>query len=402
MAYRRKITIDPDFLGESDLANFPILVVFSDRTLKTQTFGGHCVDSSGSDILFLTQDGKSRVPHELEYYDPRLGILRCWVRLKGVSRTDPANFYIHYGGVVAHSDADQCESVWDEDFVLTWHNANDAERSPVLPSPSGLDVANQITVEAWVNSDADRPEALQSLVSQWESSESFDAFSAYDAARTDGLDATGYFGAVFDGRYVYFSPEQHESQEQHGIVLRYDTQSSFYSESSYQAYDAGSTAGLETKGFYGGAFDGRYVFFTPRQTGNRYHSRLLRLDAKAEFKDPRSWDAFDIGPEHSQQGAAFDGRYLYFPPGFQGDPRTESDQSSSVIRYDTKAPFRDNSSYSSFDMAAVLGPGAACFDGGAFDGRYIYFVPLENPLVVRYDTGGPYEDPESWQSFDGR
>lgn len=402
MAYRRKITVDPDLLGETDLADFPVLVEFSDPTLRARAFGGHCVDTSGSDIFFLTQDGNFRLPHEVEYYDARLGVLRCWVRLKEISRTHAPTFYIHYGGVVDQPDANSPESVWDEDFVLTWHKTDDADSSPVLQAPQGLGAVDQITVEAWVDSDADRPEALQALVSEWESSESFDAFSAYDASGTDGLDTTGYFGAVFDGRYVYFSPEQHESDEQHGVVLRYDTQAQFHAGSSYEAYDAGFTAGLETKGFYGGAFDGRYVFFTPRQTGNRYHSRLLRLDTEGEFKDPSSWDAFDIGAEHSQAGAAFDGRYLYLPPGFRGDTRTETDQSGNAIRYDTSAPFRDRSSYASFELTEVLGPDAACFDGGAFDGRYIYFIPLENSLVARYDTTRPYEDPGSWQSFDGK
>lgn len=92
-----------------------------------------------------------------------------------------------------------------------------------IPSSPELDFGDQITVEAWVTSDSWRSEALAALVSKWKPADSFGPFDAFDAGNTDGLNSTGYFGAVFDGRYVYFSPEQHNSLEQHAVVLRYDT-----------------------------------------------------------------------------------------------------------------------------------------------------------------------------------
>ena len=54
-----------------------------------------------------------------------------------------------------------------------------------------------------------------------------------------------------------------------------------------------------------------------------------------------------------------------------------------------------------------LRPGAvpaqpwACFDGGAFDGRYIYLVPLYGLFAVRYDTQGAFDNSGSWEGFDG-
>src|SRR5687768_18249667 len=41
----------------------------------------------------------------------------------------------------------------------------------------------------------------------------------------------------------------------HGRVLRYDTQGSFSNSSSWIAYDAGSTSGLNTKGYEGAVLD---------------------------------------------------------------------------------------------------------------------------------------------------
>jgi len=269
-----------------------------------------------------------------------------------------------------------------------------------VPHSRAFEFGGQITVEAWVESEQWRSEALAALVSKWKPADIFGDFAAFDAGNTDGLNSTGYFGAVFDGRYVYFSPEQHNSLEQHGVVLRYDTHGDFDDPGSYSAYNAENTAGLVTKGFYGAVFDGRYVYFVPRQCGSEYHSRILRYDPRIEFKDPAGWDAFDVGEAHSQQSAAFDGRFIYFCPGYSGDPSKEDTLSSQVIRCDTQGDFKDPASYASVDISRFLGPKAAGFDGGAFDGRHAYFVPLMTGTVVRCDTCGEFGDGESWEAFD--
>jgi hypothetical protein len=282
----------------------------------------------------------------------------------------------------------------EEDLLMV---AGDTSSVPHTTDFEGL---TEITVEAWVKSERKRPEALEALVSKWRPLDSFDTFAAFDAGQTDGLDSSGYFGAVFDGRYVYFSPEQHDFLEQHGIVLRYDTHGDFYHSNSYSAYNAEQTAGLVTKGFYGAVFDGRYVYFVPRQNEAEYHSRILRYDTRDEFKDAAAWDAFDVGEAHSQQSAAFDGRYIYFAPGFSGDPSKEDTRSGRVIRFDTNGPFKGRDSYRSVDITAFLGPEAACFDGAAFDGRYVYLVPLDTAKAVRYDTQGEFGNKDSWEVFD--
>ena len=269
-----------------------------------------------------------------------------------------------------------------------------------IPCP---ELDDQLTVEAWVVADDDRQEGMQALVSKWKPLESFESFDAYDACETDGLSSVGYFGAVFDGRYVYYVPEQQPDLTTHGIVLRYDTHSPFDNSESYSAYDAACTAGLDTRGYYGAVFDGIFVYFVPRQTDKQvFHSFLLRFNTLLDFKDPEAWDAQDIGPKHSSQSAAFDGRFIYFCPGYEGDPSTENTNSSQVMRYDTEGDFHDASSYCFFDVSGVGGLGGSCFDGGAFDGRYAYFVPLESGIAVRCDTERDFEDAESWEAFDAK
>jgi hypothetical protein len=260
---------------------------------------------------------------------------------------------------------------------------------------------NQITVDAWVDSTDCRAERMQALISKWSPLDSFDSFDAFDAAGTDGLNSTGYFGAVFDGRFVYFSPEQRDSLDTHAVVLRYDTHGDFKDRNSYAACDASKTSGLEVRGFYGAAFDGVYVYFVPRQIGMEYyHTRFLRFDSRQEFKNPAAWVAFDLGLRQSAQGVAFDGRYLFFSPGFSGDPKRENEYCANVIRYDTRESFSNPAGYATADVTKFLGMAAGCYDGAAFDGRFIYLVPLYSRIAARYDTHGKFDDLARWQKFD--
>ena len=294
----------------------------------------------------------------------------------------------------------------DPHVILLERPASAADAAVEVPDTADLDLGREITVEAVVDADEYRAEAMQPLVSKWRSLETFDTFDAYDAGHTDGLATVGHYGAVFDGRYVYFCPirETADRKSVHGRVLRYDTHGDFGDSESYDAYDAEGTDGLRTVCYYGAAFDGRCVYFIPRDDGDGYHSRMLRHDTRGEFKSPASWAAYDFDLNHSHQSAAFDGRYIYCCPGYVGSPAAPLDESTfsgKVVRIDTQGGFKDAESYAVFD-ATVLSPEAANYDGGAFDGRYVYFVPLETGVVLRHDTRAPFADPGSWATFDGR
>ncbi|HRJ71255.1 MAG TPA: hypothetical protein PLS03_03465 [Terrimicrobiaceae bacterium] len=264
-----------------------------------------------------------------------------------------------------------------------------------------LVLSDQITVEAVLEFDQATPEALQSVVSQWELRDAFSGFAAHDAGAVATPEGSGFFGAVFDGRHVYFCPMQHDRTGFHGRVLRYDTQSDFHRDASYEVYDASRTDGLDTRGYYGGAFDGRHVYFVPRKTESGRHSRVLRFDTSGDFHSPASWSAHDPGLTNCRQGAAFDGRYLYMAPGYDDeDPGRETISSNLVLRFDTQGGFRDKASWTTYDAASGEGP-CGCFDGAVFDGRFVYFVPLLHEVVLRYDTRAPFDAAGSWQRFDG-
>ncbi len=286
-----------------------------------------------------------------------------------------------------------------------------------------LTLSAAVTVEAWVSTAAGGGDAIQPLVSAWAPTAAMTGFDAYDAGMTDGLDSTGFFGAVFDGRHVYFAP-QHDTDNRHGKVLRYDTHGGFKDVAAWEAYDAGATNGLNTKGYYGAVADGRYITFIPRRDSEEFHSRFLRYDTTGGFKDPGSWQAHDLGLANSYQSAAFDGRYIYCCPGQRSVPADKRDAhdeghsvtgmkqgmvplcSGTMLRIDTHCDLEDPAGYATYAAEGTDGLDTRDFDGACFDGRFVYFIPYwdagENyhGEFLRYDTAGEFTDPAAWCAVD--
>jgi len=377
-----------------ELPDFPVYIAMRHAALRGQTA-----------VHFRSEDG-APLAQEIMAFDPEAGELAAWVRVPRLSAGWNTVLHLDSGTI-------GLTNVWDEAYRLVLH----APEAGSVPHEGRLNITDAITVEAWVEAGEARAEAWQSLVSRWQAYEVFGDFTAYDVSHTEGLETTGFFGAVFDGRYVYFSP-QHDSVSRHGKVLRYDTHGDFHDPESWQAYDASRTDGLRCEGYYGAVFDGRYVIFPPRRDPEGFHSRALRYDTRDEFHDPESWSAYDVGVDNSSQSTAFDGRYLYFNPGQRAERRTEGSEddksprvtgmsadqvlvaSGNVIRYDTQGAFKDPGSWTTFDVSTVFGPQARDFDGSCFDGRYIYLAPLAYAVAVRYDTRGAFQEAESWQAYD--
>ena len=122
------------------------------------------------------------------------------------------------------------------------------------------------------------------------------SWASYNAENTYGLTTKGYCGGVYDGRYVYFVP-YHDGTAYHGRVLRYDTHGVFTNQAHWAVYNAELTGGAvpDKKGYVGGVFDGRYVYFVPHSDGSAFHGRVLRYDTQGGFTDSQSWSAYDAG-----------------------------------------------------------------------------------------------------------
>ena len=65
--------------------------------------------------------------------------------------------------------------------------------------PADLCCDKGLTVTALINCADTCAEALQVAAGQWRIRDSFDTIAAVDAGKTDGLDTRGYYGGAFDG-----------------------------------------------------------------------------------------------------------------------------------------------------------------------------------------------------------
>lgn len=236
-----------------------------------------------------------------------------------------------------------------------------------------------------------------SVVTRYDTSGSFGdpaAWSTYDAWSTDaGTSAFGHVGAVFDGRYVYFPTGGQNSGPP--TIERYDTTASFADPAAWTALALASVV-PGPSGSFSGTFDGRYVYFAPNGGGSTSHA--LRYDTQAAFDQSTSWVSFDVAQLGAGvidfAGNVFDGRYVYYVP-----LETSSNQPGAAVRYDTQADFTSPASWSTFE-ATTVDAKADGFAGGGFDGRYVYFIPFEDTHVARYDTHGPFGSASSWTTFD--
>ena len=395
--FKQKLVIDHAKVASQDLTNFPVLVRLTGMKLDSKAV-----------ISFTSDEGAALLAHQIVRHDRVAGALDVWVRIPRLSASADTVIVVQAG----EPQTSAPPYVWDGHTKLV------ADQPPAqIPHRSELTITEAITVEAWIDVSEARAEAWQPILSKWQPAEGMERFEAYDAGRTDGLDTTGFFGAVFDGRYVYFVP-QHDLHDRHGKALRYDTHGDFKSPDSWEGYDAGRTDGLNTKGYYGAVFDGRYVYYVPRRDEEGFHSRVLRFDTHTGFKDPTGWQAYDAGLDRSYQSAAFDGRYIYFTPGHavvhkdEVLDRPDCDSPSvtgmdpdyylighgTVLRYDTRGEFKATSSWTTYDAADIDGQNACDYDGAVFDGRYVYFAPLSTSVALRYDTQSDFHDNTSWSA----
>ena len=224
-----------------------------------------------------------------------------------------------------------------------------------------------------------------------------------------------FHGGTFDGTNVYFTPDM-----ANGWIVRHTTTSAI--DSAWSAFNPGLVVdGGQT--YEGATFDGRYVYFAPQEENATGYA--LRYDSKSTFTDPASWARFDTStssdaglPARGFSGAVFDGRYVYYVP-----YRSGAIYSGTVTRYDTMAAapdggtvdagdagdagdaaapanaFENAASWSTFDTTTVDSR-ASGYQGGVFDGRFVYFIPLHGVILTAYDTTKMFRSPGSWLTFE--
>ncbi len=225
------------------------------------------------------------------------------------------------------------------------------------------------------------------LVMRYDVSAPFDqagSWTEFDVATALGSGLEG--GSTFDGRYLYFVAGGYTTV----AVVRYDTQASFSDAASWALYKPNGLGTLMVAGATGAVFDGRYVYVVPAGES------LVRYDTQGAFTSDASWSNIGVPAQNAEFfGGVFDGRSVFLVP------YLDIGKGATVQRYDVQSR-----AFSGFDTS-TLDPLAGGFRYGAFDGRYVYFVPSFNQtaaaydgLLVRYDTVGDFATGSSWNKLD--
>ena len=241
-----------------------------------------------------------------------------------------------------------------------------------------------------VPSDNGAPDGIVTRVDTTQPFASAGSWSAFDMTQLKPR-ANHYLGAVYTGTLVLFAPtEQGAGAMPSGLVASYLASQAFGTPGNWQTFDVtGIPGGMNAAGFRGVAFDGKYAYFVPNASGT-LHAEVARFDSSKAggLTDTSAWEFFDATQQLMNAaatgffGAAFDGRYIYLVP----------NANTLLVRYDTTITttnaFTAASSWSTFDISA-LGIGKGPFAGAVFDGEYVYFVPQTGSVVSRFDARSP-------------
>jgi hypothetical protein len=173
-------------------------------------------------------------------------------------------------------------------------------RSAALPSDAG-DFAGSVATIAGLY-----------LVPSGRSLTLFDGVDIADRGSfTSGPELIGDFlGGTTDGKELYFAPADQPN------AAIFTIGANLLAGKALQTFPLASLAACSAACFAGAVFDGRHVYFVPRN-GARF-IRYDTLNARG-FGDPSSWA---VGRPDAKRadfyGGAFDGRYVYFVPDGSG------------------------------------------------------------------------------------
>ena len=113
------------------------------------------------------------------------------------------------------------------------------------------------------------------------------AWTTFDVSTVSPY-ARGFAGGAFDGRYVYLVPEGNTGTPastgqfmSDGFIVRYDTSQPFGNAGSWSTFDVKAAFGTTVAGFFGAVFDGRYLYLVPE--GN---TTVARFDARTPAAMP--------------------------------------------------------------------------------------------------------------------
>ncbi|WP_370679455.1 DUF2341 domain-containing protein [Comamonas sp. GB3 AK4-5] len=119
-AYRKPITIDAGPQGGAigaDAGRTPVLV-----RLHTGNFNFDGVSDTGADLRFIAGDDKTVLNHQIEQFDPLLGMALIWVDMPALPVATPQQIWMYYGNKKAPASGNG-QRTFDPDYTLIYHFA---------------------------------------------------------------------------------------------------------------------------------------------------------------------------------------------------------------------------------------------------------------------------------------
>jgi Concanavalin A-like lectin/glucanases superfamily/Domain of unknown function (DUF2341) len=132
-SYRKALQLDAAGFCAT-VSGFPVPVILSDDA----DLQNHAL-VSGFDILFTTDDGITKLPHEIESFAKVDGNLVAWVTID-ITMDEGQTIYVYYGNAGA-TDQQNRDAVWDADFQGVWHLNDDTGAANPDATSNGNDGA---------------------------------------------------------------------------------------------------------------------------------------------------------------------------------------------------------------------------------------------------------------------
>ncbi|WP_445513624.1 DUF2341 domain-containing protein [Stenotrophomonas sp. 3(2025)] len=118
--YRKPITVDAGPQGAGVAGNpgrTPLLL-----RLHTGNFGFDGTQEGGNDLRFVSADGRTVLAHQIEQFDPNLGLALVWVDVPALTASAPQTIWMYYGNAKAPASGNG-QQVFDPDYTLVYHFA---------------------------------------------------------------------------------------------------------------------------------------------------------------------------------------------------------------------------------------------------------------------------------------
>jgi len=194
----------------------------------------------------------------------------------------------------------------------------------------------------------------------------------------------GFACSCFDGKYIYYVPNNNTASVVDGNLIRYDTHAKFDNISGYDLFDL-TTVNSACKGFSYCCVAMPYIFFVTadlqESPSEIYNSVIVRYDTRLPFNSISSYSYYDLVNVDATlinlKSVIYNGnKNIYICSTNIGNGN------SYLITYDITLPFTSSSSYNFLEVST----NTYQYESLVYDGQYIYMLPFTGSVIFRYDS----------------